>query len=656
MLTPDRQELLAADPPLGPGTVLRGRFLLQEPLEHGRFGTMYKAVDRQSVGWDGSAGYVSVLILPSEISGNPRSLAAVRENVARLRSLTHESIVGVYDFDADGDLHFLVLEYVDGESLRTVLDNLRPELLWQEEALEVVRAVGAALDFAHQRGIVHGDVRPENVIVRGARDVKLLFASTCLLRNVAPFATEPKDDVFGLACLAYELLAGMPPFAGSGSAAVRAAREPRRIKKLPRRQWDALRAALAPHERRTRSVARFMADMRFAPPRVREAKRDAKRRRRGTGAAPFAFLTLLASVAAVGYLNRDTLRALLAPGAPSERLVPATLPGTPQPGDPAAAGPASGEAAGAAPSPADVAEAPAAAVEAAPAAGDAAPASVDGERPDSAAADAPAPSAERDLPGTPAGAGAARTPPAAVSAPGGGAAAAATEPAAAPTEAAAGATEPPATAAPPRAAAEPLPGATERPASATTEPPAPVTAESPVPGTAAPPQGADGSAASVPAERLATGEPPPAVPERSEPGARTGVAAATGAAPAAESRPARPAPPPAFGFAVPEIVVSERGTVAVVDIVRLAGDGAASVAWWTSDGSAVGGEDYADFGAVIESFAPGERRRTIRIPITADGTPEEREWFSVSLNDAPDGNGRRAAEVKRMTITIVDDD
>ncbi|HEY8518646.1 MAG TPA: protein kinase [Gammaproteobacteria bacterium] len=601
MLTPDRQESLTPAQGLGPGTVLRGRFLLQEPLEHGRFGLVYKALDRQSVGWDGAAGYVSVLILPTDISSNPRALAAVRENVARLRSLAHESIVSVFDFDADGDLHFVVLEYVDGESLRTVLDNLAPERLWQEEALEVVRAVGAALHYAHERGFVHGDVRPENVIVRSAKDVKLLFASTCLLRNVAPFATEPRDDVFGLACLAYELLAGMPPFAGGGSAAVRAAREPRRIKGLPRRQWDALRAALAPHDRRTRSVARFLADMRLEARPVRETKRRQPR----TGAA-FAFLTLLASLAAVGYLNRDTLRALLVPGAASDRLLPEPLSPAPPTGGPAvdAGDDAVAEQGAEGPPASAVVEAPATAaeVEAASGEGDAA---------------------------TPSDAGGTANP----------SAEAADAAASAPAEQNAGGTRAAdATASPTAGASAPGPAA-----AATAEPPASGTDVSPAPTT-------------EPAQRAPATEPPSTVANGVKPERPTRDAADARPQPAAEPRPTAPAPRSAFGFAVSEIVVSERSTAVAVDIVRLAGSGAASVAWWTSDGTAVGGEDYADFGAVIERFEPGERRRTIYIPITADGTPEDREWFHVNLNDAPDGNRSPAGNVKRATVTIVDDD
>src|SRR5690606_40151410 len=61
-----------------------------------------------------------------------------------------------------GDTAFLVLEWVDGESLRSVIESLHPETVCEADALGVVRAVGNALVYAHARGVVHGDIRPEN--------------------------------------------------------------------------------------------------------------------------------------------------------------------------------------------------------------------------------------------------------------------------------------------------------------------------------------------------------------------------------------------------------------------------------------------------------------------------------------------------------------
>lgn len=224
------------------GTVLRDRFVLEEELDHGRFGTVYKAVDRKRPGSDGAHPHVSLLVLPAEAARNGL-LDAFKRELGRLQSLNHPHIIKLFDFDRDGALHFVTMEYVDGESLRSIVDSLRPELLWEREAVAVVRAIGDALLYAHARGVVHGDVRLENVIVTAQHDVKVLFTSACIAGS-APFSVEPRDDVLGLAGIAYELLAGEPPFLRLAVTGPRGPAEPKRIKSLSRRQWKVLRGIL----------------------------------------------------------------------------------------------------------------------------------------------------------------------------------------------------------------------------------------------------------------------------------------------------------------------------------------------------------------------------------------------------------------------------
>src|SRR5690606_33800344 len=137
-------------------------------------------------------------------------LASFEHELAAVRMLSHPNVVRIFSLERDGETAFLVLEWVDGESLRSVIESLAPETVCEADALGVVRAVGNALVYAHARGVVHGGIRPENVLVTERGEVRLLFASACLAQS-APFSIGPRDDVRGLAALAYELMAGSPP-------------------------------------------------------------------------------------------------------------------------------------------------------------------------------------------------------------------------------------------------------------------------------------------------------------------------------------------------------------------------------------------------------------------------------------------------------------
>jgi len=183
----------------GTPAVLCDRFVLDERLEQGRFGTMYRARDRLRA-QDGRP-HVAVLILPAEVARSPEQLAVFERELESVRMLSHPNIVRTFSLERDGDTAFLVLEWVDGESLRSVIESLHPETVCEADALGVVRAVGNALAYAHARGVVHGDIRPANVLVTERGEGRALFTSACLAKT-APFAVDPRAAVRGLAARA----------------------------------------------------------------------------------------------------------------------------------------------------------------------------------------------------------------------------------------------------------------------------------------------------------------------------------------------------------------------------------------------------------------------------------------------------------------------
>jgi hypothetical protein len=129
-------------------------------------------------------------------------------------------------------------------------------------------------------------------------------------------------------------------------------------------------------------------------------------------------------------------------------------------------------------------------------------------------------------------------------------------------------------------------------------------------------------------------------------------------APVAEAVPAAPeAPGPTrFGFAQSQVTVRESDVAARI-VIRRSGDTTqrATVAWWTDEGSALAGQDFADLGRRVERFEPGEMQRTIFVPLTNDPDAEPAKSFNVFLGSGSRGRGV-SEPLSGMRVDIVDDD
>ena len=99
----------------------------------------------------------------------------MHHEASKLQTLTHPNIVRVFDCDRDGQTVFMTMEYLDGTSLRRRMPkNPGDAAMPREEALRIIASIADALDFAHRNHIVHGDLKPSNVIVTSADDVKVI--------------------------------------------------------------------------------------------------------------------------------------------------------------------------------------------------------------------------------------------------------------------------------------------------------------------------------------------------------------------------------------------------------------------------------------------------------------------------------------------------
>ena len=188
------------------GTLIGNRFVLEEALDQVPFGSAYRAMDTHR-----PAGAlerrVMLWLLPAH-TGNGVGPDVLRNAFARVRALHHPGIARLHELGRIDDAYFITGELLDGETLRNVLDHLRPERLGPDEAADIVCAIGAALAHAHDCDIVHGEVRAENVVVTMSHEAKLANFMASRLLRLEPTVARTGDDLRDLAALTHELYTG----------------------------------------------------------------------------------------------------------------------------------------------------------------------------------------------------------------------------------------------------------------------------------------------------------------------------------------------------------------------------------------------------------------------------------------------------------------
>jgi len=188
---------------------------------------------------------VAVKTLRVDLAREPQFQNRFRREAQSAASLNHPAIVAVYDTGEsllDGvPVPYIVMEYVDGRTLRDVLKIERH--IMPTRALEITAEVLKALDYSHRNGIIHRDIKPANVMLTRAGDVKVMDfgiaralaeSSSTVTQTAAVIGTaqylspeqargepvDPRSDVYSTGCLLYELLTGSPPFTGDSPVAV----------------------------------------------------------------------------------------------------------------------------------------------------------------------------------------------------------------------------------------------------------------------------------------------------------------------------------------------------------------------------------------------------------------------------------------------------
>ena len=272
---------------IGPGCVLKGRFQLDRLVGRGGMGTVFAARDQRRMEAGDPNPEVAVKVLNANIQAYPEAFVALQREASKAQTLAHPNIATVYDFDRDGETVFITLQLLRGKPLDEMLRGTRRRGLGRERALPLIRGLADGLAYAHQKGIVHSDLKPANIFVVDDDTLKILdfgiaravpssaraqnrdsfdpgalgayteaYATEEMVQGAAP---DPADDLYALGLIVYEILTGRHPFDGKSLAQARAAGlTAAPIRTLRGREWRTVNRALAfDRAQRPRDAADF---------------------------------------------------------------------------------------------------------------------------------------------------------------------------------------------------------------------------------------------------------------------------------------------------------------------------------------------------------------------------------------------------------------
>jgi len=211
---------------------LSQRYELLAEAGHGSMGNVYKARDRET------GETVALKLLKPEIASDQSMMERFKKELLFARKITHKNVCRVHDFNRIGGIAYTSMEFVEGDSLRSVLNRFGG--LPQRKALDLALQMCSALQEAHAQGIVHRDLKPENVMVDAQGNVKIMDfgiarsmdAMTRLTgsmvgtpaymapEQVAGKQVDFRSDIYSLGLILYEIFTGQPAFQAENAVAV----------------------------------------------------------------------------------------------------------------------------------------------------------------------------------------------------------------------------------------------------------------------------------------------------------------------------------------------------------------------------------------------------------------------------------------------------
>ena len=213
------------------GTVISNRYVIMDEIGTGGMSNVYKAMDRTL------NRYVAVKVLKQEFVSDESFAAKFRTEAQAAAALTHPNIVNVYDVGVQQDVHYIVMEYVNGITLKEYIE--RKGKISFKEAVSIAIQVAKGIDAAHQHNIIHRDIKPQNIMISNEGKVKvtdfgIAKAATAqtvtsnVMGSVHYISPEQarngyadfRSDIYSLGIVMYEMVTGRVPFDADTAVAV----------------------------------------------------------------------------------------------------------------------------------------------------------------------------------------------------------------------------------------------------------------------------------------------------------------------------------------------------------------------------------------------------------------------------------------------------
>ena len=211
--------------PVEPGALIAGRYEILKMLGEGGMGAVFRARDREL------DRVVALKIIRPEYASNAQVLQRFKQELILARQITHRNVIRIFDLGSAGPTRFITMEYIEGEDVSTML--ARRGKLPASEAVDIVRQVCRGLEAAHSEGVVHRDLKPQNIMIDKTGKVSVMdfgiarsMSASGMTRTGALMGTptymspeqaqgqkvDARSDLYTLGVILYELLTGATPF------------------------------------------------------------------------------------------------------------------------------------------------------------------------------------------------------------------------------------------------------------------------------------------------------------------------------------------------------------------------------------------------------------------------------------------------------------